>query len=86
MLRHGEVQDAKSIDELITSASTTGRRTPDFENLDFKIATGLRKILTGDFEKQVTEAEGKAQSETRSVTGREIAAMIHVFFKISGGN
>ena len=45
MLRHGEVEDADSIDELITLASFTGRPTPDFENLDFKIATRLRKIF-----------------------------------------
>ena len=43
MLWIGEVEDAKSIDELITSASITGRPTLDFENLDFKIATGLMK-------------------------------------------
>ena len=77
---------AKSIDELITSASTTGRPTPDFENLDFKIATGLRKIFAGDLEKQVAAAAGKAQSEKRTVSGREIASMIHVFFRRSGGN
>ena len=31
--------------------------------LDFKIAGGLRKILTSNFEKQISTAEGKAQSE-----------------------
>ena len=36
---------------------------PDFENHDFKIASGLRKILTGNFHKRVTTAEGKAQPE-----------------------
>ena len=58
MLWIGEVEDEKSIDELISSASITGRSIPDFENLDFKIASGLRKILTGNFKKQVTTAEG----------------------------
>ena len=58
MLWIGEVEDEKSIDELISSASITGRSIPDFENLDFKIAGGLRKIQTGNFKKQVTTAEG----------------------------
>ena len=49
MLWNGEVEDAKNIDELSTSASIQGRPIPDFENLDFKIACGLKKNLTGDF-------------------------------------
>ena len=44
-------EDAKSIDDLITSASIPGRPILDFENLDFKIASGLRKILTRNFKK-----------------------------------
>ena len=43
----------------------------DFENLDFKIAGGLRTILTRNFKKQVATAEEKAQSEKRSLTGRD---------------
>ena len=46
MLWVGEVEDAKNIDDLITSASVTRKPILDFENLDFKIASGLRKILT----------------------------------------
>ena len=76
MLRIGEVEDAESMDGLIASASWSGRPIPDFENLDFKIASGLRKILTGNFKKQVTTAEGKAQSEKRSLTGKQIAWLI----------
>ena len=82
----GEVEDANSINDLITSASITGRPIPDFKNIDFKIASGLRKILKGNFQKQVTTAEGKAQWEKRSLTGINIAWMIHDFFKTSGGN
>ena len=59
---------------------------PDFENLDFKIASGLSKNLTGNFKKQVTTAEGKAQSENTSLTGRQIDCMICDFFKIDGDN
>ena len=31
--------------------------TPDFENIDFKVARGLRKILTVNFKKEVNTAE-----------------------------
>ena len=82
----GEVEDAESIDNLISLASITGKSVPDFENLEFKIAGGLRKIRTGNFRKQVTTAEGKSQSEKRSLTGRQIAWMIYDFCKISSNN
>ena len=49
----GEVVDAKSFDELITSESSTGDQIPDFENLHFKIASRPRKL-------------GKTQSEAIS--------------------
>ena len=76
----------ESIDDLITLASVTGGPILDFENLGFKIARVLRKILTGNFKKQVTTAEGKAPSEKRSLAGRQVAWMIHDFFKICGDN
>ena len=82
----GEVEEVKSIDDLISSASQTGKSILDFENLNFKIASGLRKILTGNFNQQVTTAEGTVQSEKRSLTGRQIAWMIYEFCKISGDN
>ena len=59
MLWIGEVEDAESIDELSTSASIIGSPMPDFENLHFKIAGGLRKSPAGNLKKQVTTAEGK---------------------------
>ena len=56
MLRIGEVEEAESIDELITSVSIEERRIPDFKNLDFKIASGHGKILTRNFKTQGTTA------------------------------
>ena len=58
---------------------------PDFEHL-LKIASGLSKISTGNFKKQVTTAEGKAKSERRSLTGRQSSWMIYDFLKIGGDN
>ena len=43
MTRIGEVEDAKSIDEIITSASTIGDPIPDFENLAFTMARKLQE-------------------------------------------
>ena len=86
MLWSGGVEDAKSIDGLIPSASITEKPMSNFENLHFKIASGVRKILNGNFKKQVTTTEGKAQSEKRSLTGRQVTWMIYDFFKISGDN
>ena len=60
MLSIGEVEDDESIDDLITSTSITGEPILDFENFDFKIANGFRKIMTGNFKKEVTTAEGKS--------------------------
>ena len=82
----GEVEDAQSIDDLITSASISGEPILDFENLDFKSTRGVRKILKGNVKKQVTTAERKAQSEKRLLTGRQIAWMIFDFLNISGDN
>ena len=50
-------------------------------------ASGLRKIQTGNFKKQVTTAEGKAQSVKRSLASKQVAWVIYYdFFNISGDN
>ena len=60
------------MNELISSACITGKSIADFENLHFKIASGLKNVLTRNFKKQATTAEGKAQSEKRSLTGTRL--------------
>ena len=56
-----------------------------YKNLDLKITSGLRKILTVNFKKQVATAEGK-ETEKKSLTGTQIAWMIYDLFKTSGDN
>ena len=46
----------------------------------------LKNIQTEKFEKQVTTTKGKAQSENRSLSDRQIAWNIYVFFKSRGEN
>ena len=41
-----EVKIGKSIDDLVTSQSIEGRDFPDFEMLDAKIASALKKIIS----------------------------------------
>ena len=72
-LRLVKLRMLERIDDRITSASSLADPILDFENLDFKIASGVNKILTGNVKKQVTTAKGKAQSEKRSLTGKQIA-------------
>ena len=44
MLRGNEAETAKSVDDLMTSQSMEGRDFADFEMLDAKIASPLKKI------------------------------------------
>ena len=46
----GEVEIAKSLCFVQTSASITGKTVPDFEILYSQLASGLRKILRGNFQ------------------------------------
>ena len=73
MLWIGEVEDAKSIDDLITAASITRRPILDFENLDFQDC------------KRTEESSTRKLQETNHHT-RQVARMIYDFFKISGDN
>ena len=52
-------------DDLITSASRTGIPIPDFENLDFKIASGLMGIQTGNFNKHKSPQPKEKFSQRR---------------------
>ena len=46
----GEVEIAKSLGEVKTSASITGKTMlPEFEILHFQRASGLRKIIIGNY-------------------------------------
>ena len=79
----GEVENAESIDELF---SAIGDPIPDFDNLDLKNASGVRKILPGNFKNKSPHPKAK-QSEKRSPTGKQILWwMVCDFFKISCDN
>ena len=63
----------------------TGDPIPDFENLDFKIASGLGKILTGNFKKQVTTADRQSSfKEGITHTQTDCLDDLRILNKISG--
>ena len=55
----GEIEDAFSMDELITPASTIGDPVLDFENLNYKIGKRTREIPSRNF--QVTTDDLRAK-------------------------
>ena len=68
-----EVEMAKSMDDLMTSRSITGRTDfPDYDLLDAKIASVLKKLITNMlFRRRVSTEELQAQNETRFLRGRQ---------------
>ena len=66
MLWIKEVEMVESADDLKSSRSIRGIRTPDFEVLDAKIASALNKIIQNTrFKEKISLEEMKAQKEDR---------------------
>ena len=67
-----EVEIAKSSDDLMTSRSITGRTDfPDYEMLDAKIVSALKKLLTHvHFSNRVSVEEQRAQKDVLFLRGR----------------
>ena len=72
-----EVEKAETVDDLGTSQSIGGHIFPNFEMLDAKIASALKKIISNShFKKRVNLEEHKAQLPDRLLHERQIAYMI----------
>ena len=77
----------ESVDDLKSSCSVRGIRTPDFEVLDAKIASALNQIIQNTrFKKKVSLEEQKAQKEDRFLRGRQIAYLIGEYFWVTGAD
>ena len=74
-----EVEMVESVDDLKSSCSFRGIRTPDFEVLD-------AIIHNTRFKKKVSLEEQKAQKEDRFLRGRRIAYLIYEYFRVTGAN
>ena len=74
-----------SVDDLKSSCSIGGIRTPNFEVLDTKIASALNRIIHNtQFKRKVSLEEQKAQKEDRFLRGRQIAFLIYDQFRVTG--
>ena len=83
-----EVEIAKkSIEDLETSQSITGRRDfPDYDMLDAMSASALRRLLDKHirFRMRASVEEQRAQIYDRFFCGRQIAYMIYEHFRATG--
>ena len=76
-----------SVDDLKSSRSIRGIRTPDSEVLDAKIASALNRIIHNTrFKRKVSLEEQKAQKQDRFFRGRQIAYLIYEYFRVTGAN
>ena len=65
-----EVEMVESVEDLKSSSSVRRIRMPDFEVLDARIASALKKIIQNTrFKKKVSLEEQKAQEEDRFLRG-----------------
>ena len=87
MLWIKEVEMVDSLEELKSSRSVCGKDFPNFEMLDAKIASALNKIMqNSQFKKKVSLEEQTAPSEDWFLRGRQIAFMIHDYFRVTGAH
>ena len=80
-----EVELVDSVDDLESSFSTRGIRTPDFEVFDARIASAVNKIFhNSHFKRRISLEEQKAQKQDRFLRGRQIAYLIYDYFRVTG--
>ena len=73
--------------ELKSSRSIAGQNFPNFEMLDARSASVLKKIIQNShFKKEISLEEQKAQKEDRFLRGRQIAFMIFVYYRVTGAH
>ena len=69
-----EIEAAKSLDDLITPKSITGKDFPDYEELYLMMASALKRChdKQTDFRKKISVEEQRAQKENQVLRGRHI--------------
>ena len=82
-----ELEMVDSLNDLKTLSSVRGIRMPDFEVLDARIASALKRIIhNSHFKGRVSLEEQKAQKEDRFFRARQIAYLIYDYFRVIGAN
>ena len=80
-----EVEMVNSVDDHKISRSLYERIYPNFQTLDARIASALKKFIQNQsFTKKVHLEEQQAQKEDRFFRGRQIAYMIYAYFPGDG--
>ena len=73
------------LDEIKSSRSIRGSPGPDFEVLDEKIASAPNRIIPNShFKRRINLEEQKDQKQDRFLRGRQIAHLIHDYFRVTG--
>ena len=81
------IKEVESVDDLKSSCSIRGTHGPNFEVLDAKFASALKRIIQNTrFKKKVSLEEQKAPKEDRFLRGRQIAYLIYEYFGCTGAN
>ena len=81
MLWIKEVEVAKSVDDLVASQSIEGRDFPDFEMLDAKIGSAVKRIISNRYiRRKINVEEQNAQKYNRFLRGRHSAYVIYDHF------
>ena len=76
-----EVEMAKSFDDLVTSQSIEVKYFPDFEMLDARIASALRRIISSTFfRRRVSVEEQRTQTYNRFLRGKQIVFYLSINF------
>ena len=82
-----EVEMVDSVDDLKSSSSIRGISMPDFEVLNARIASALKKIIhNSHLKRRISLEEQKAQKQDRFLRGRQIAYLIYDYFRVTGAH
>ena len=81
-----EIEAAKSLDNLITQKSTTGKDFPDYEELALMRAAALKRCYDKqtNFRKKLIVEEQRAQKDNRFLGGRQIAFLVYEYLHPTG--
>ena len=75
------------MDDLMTSQPTRGLRFPNFEMLDARVASALKRIISNPyFGRRISVEEQKAPTQYRFHRGRQIAQMIYELVRVAGAH
>ena len=82
-----EVEMVHTVDDIMSSSSTKGIQMPNFEVLDARIASALKRIIhNSHFKRSDILEDQKAQKQDRFLRGRQIAYLDKEYFRVTGSN